>query len=73
MSNTHSLNLGAGGGLNMTRQMSAINRPQRGSDADDSRIRRHRTSNKPIGNMRERTDDLRKVYGQAVDLSEFER
>lgn len=54
----------------MTRQMSAIARPQRDSDAG---LRRHRSSNKPIGHMRgDRTDDLKKVYGQAVDMQGFE-
>ena len=58
----------------MTRQMSAIAaRPQRDSEGSVSAIRRHRTSNKPLGHMRDRTDDLRKVYGQAADLTEFER
>ena len=54
----------------MTRQMSAAaagnKRPS------DSGLRRNRTSNKPIGHMRDRTDDMRKAYGQTFDLTGVE-
>lgn len=58
----------------MARQMSAI-APRPNLRDSTTGIRRHRSSNKPIGTgkLRDRTDDLRKVYGQATDLTEFER
>lgn len=35
-------------------------------------MRRHRSSNKPVGNLRERTEDIKKVYSNVNDLSGFE-
>lgn len=34
-------------------------------------MRRHRSSQKPVGHMRD-TKDLRRVYGHMVDLSGFD-
>ena len=48
------------GGLDMTRQMSAVNRPR---DQMDAGVRRHPSQNRGIGNTRDRTGDLKKVYG----------
>jgi len=67
-SNTNSLNMG---GLGLGRQMSAIGRPAMSSDVGG--LRRHRSSNKPIGGkMRDRTTEMKHVYGQTFDLTAFD-
>jgi len=36
-------------------------------------LRRHRSSNKPIGGkMRDRTNEMKHVYGQTFDLTAFD-
>lgn len=40
--------------------------------SDVSGLRRHRSSNKPVGHLRERTDEIKKVYSNVGDLSGFD-
>lgn len=68
ISGAGSLNLS--NGLNLARQMSAA--PQMNRSRAGGGRHHNRSSNKPPGYMRERTDDIKKVYSNAVDLTPFE-
>jgi len=35
-------------------------------------LKRHRSSSKPVGNMRDRSNDMRVIYGQTCDLAAFD-